>query len=62
MKNYTQPPEPDVIFNSTMGFHMGFHGVLRIFSTEKTRDSWHLNGVAGTVLSISEISSMTRFK
>ena len=22
MKNYTQPPEPDVIFNSTMGFHM----------------------------------------
>ena len=25
MKNYTQPPEPDVIFNSTMGFHMGFH-------------------------------------
>ena len=34
MKNYTQPPEPDVIFNSTMGFHMGFHGVLRIFSSE----------------------------
>ena len=48
MKNYTQAPEPDVIFNSTMGFHMSF--VLAILPI-----SGHLNGIASTVLSISEI-------